>query len=210
MKKIIINYYGLIIVNLFIIYNIILKNLKIEGLLYKLFMINIIIINITILIKFKKNIKLKSLIIIIYFLTWFLFSKNALQLIFGISNIITLIIIGFSENNFIKILSVIIGLFLVTFSIPLFFIFILTYDTGINDIYNDTHYFCENNYEIYSYSAGAMDKFHYSIGKHYELINIDDIIYISYNERNEVSEKDYKNYLNNHKCKLVGDINESK
>lgn len=216
MRENIIDYYALIMMILFIIYNIILRNLKIGGLLYQIFMIVLIVLNITILIKFRKRIKLKGLIIVIYFFIWFLFSKNALQCLFGISNIITLIAIGFMESNFIKIISIPITLFFVVSSMPLLFIYLLTYGTGIseesgrNDIYDDMHYFCENNYEAYSYSAGAMDSFHYSIGKHYEFLNIDGIIFISYNERNEVSQEEYNNYLNTHKCKLVGDVNGSK
>lgn len=216
MKKIIIDYYALIMMILFIIYNIILKDLKIGGLLYQIFMIALIVLNIIILIKFRKRIKLKGLIIVVYFFIWFLFSKNALQCCFGITNIFTLIAIGFMESNFIKVISVLITLFFVVFSMPLLFVYLLAYGTGIskesgrNDIYDDMHYYCENNYEVYSYSAGAMDSFHYSIGKHYEFLDIDGIIFISYNERNEVSQEEYNNYLNTHKCKLVGDVNGSK
>ena len=67
MKKIIIDYYALIMMILFIIYNIILKDLKIGGLLYQIFMIALIVLNIIILIKFRKRIKLKGLIIVVYF-----------------------------------------------------------------------------------------------------------------------------------------------
>lgn len=216
MKKNIIDYYALIMMILFIIYNIIFKDLKIGGLLYQIFMVVLIVLNITILMKFRKRIKLKGLIIVIYFLIWFIFSKNALQCFFAISNMIILIAIGFMESNFIKVLSILIGLFFVVFSMPLFLAFLLTYGIGIseesgrNDIYDDMHFYCENNYEVYSYSAGAMDRFHYSVGKHYEFLDIDGIIYISYKERKEVSQEEYNNYLNTHKCKLVGDVNGSK
>lgn len=117
---------------------------------------------------------------------------------------------------FMRIFAIIIGLIVSIFFLPLFFIFLLCFGTsmseesGRNDIYEDMHYYCENNYEVYSYSAGAMDRFHYSIGKHYEFLDIDGIIYISYNERNEVSQEEYNNYLNTHKCKLVGNVNGSK
>lgn len=216
MKKKIIDYYALIMMILFIVYNLILKDLKIGGLLYQIFMFVLIILNLIILIKFRKRIKLKGLIIVIYFFIWMLLSKNALQCAFGISSMITLIIIGFLESNFIKVMSILITLFFAVFSMPLLFVYLLAFGTGIseesnrNDIYDDMHYFCDNNYEVYSYSAGAMDRFHYSIGKHYEFLDIDDIIYISYNERNEVSQEEYENYLNTHKCKLVGDVNGSK
>ena len=139
-----------------------------------------------------------------------------LPLIESLSNLFILIAIGFMESNFVKVISVLITLFFVVFSMPLLFVYLLRYGAGIgeesgrNDIYDDMHYYCENNYEVYSYSAGAMDRFHYSIGKYYEFLNIDGIIYISYNERNEVSQEEYSNYLYTHKCKLVGDVNESK
>ena len=216
MKRNIIDYYALIMMILFIIYNIILKNLKISGLLYQIFMIVLIFLNIIILIKFRKRIKLKGLIIVIYFFICLLFSKNALQCFFAISNMITLVAIGFMESNFIKVISILITIFFAVFSMPLLFVYLLAYctdiseESGRNDIYDDMHYFCENNYEVYSYSAGAMDSFHYSIGKHYEILDIDGIIYISYNERNEVSQEEYNNYLNTHKCKLVSDVNGSK
>ena len=80
----------------------------------------------------------------------------------------------------------------------------------INKIYEDTHYYCNKNYEIYSYSNSAGDIFHYSIGKHYDFLNINDIIHITYNEQNEVKKYDYDNYLKKHKCRLAGDINGSK
>ena len=74
MKKFLINYYALIILILFIVYNFILDKLIIMGLLYKTIMILIIIVNIIILIIFRKKIKYKN-ILIIYCLTS-LFTKN--------------------------------------------------------------------------------------------------------------------------------------
>ena len=50
----------------------------------------------------------------------------------------------------------------------------------------------------------------FSIGKYYDILDINGIIYISYNERSEVSQEEYNNYLNTHKCKLIGDVNGSK
>ena len=215
MKKNLINYYAIIMLGLYLIYNITLKSLKIGGLLYQIIMIIIIIVNAIILIVFRKDIRYKEVVCVIYFFTW-LFSKNIPQCFFNFSNIIVLIGIGLIDSMFMRIFAIIIGLIVSIFFLPLFFIFLLCFGTsmsdesGRNDIYEDMHYFCENNYEVYSYSAGAMDRFHYSIGKHYEFLDIDGIIYISYNERNEVSQEEYDNYLNTHKCKLVGDVNGSK
>lgn len=215
MKKYLIEYYAVIMLILFITYNLVLENLKIYGLLYQYFMTILIITNAITLIIFRKRVKYKSLVIIIYSLIW-LYSKNTLQCFYGFSNIIMLCIIGFMENYLIKIITVLLSIFVFIFFVPLFFIFLIAFGTNldkekeINDIYDDTHYYCDNNYEVYSYSTGAMDKFHYSIGKHYEILNIDGIINISYNERNENTHKEYETYLKSHNCKLVGDKNGAK
>ena len=214
MKKSIMNYYAIIMLVLYLIYNIGLNSLKIGGLLYQIIIIILIIVNTAILIIFRKDIKYKEAICIIYFFTW-LFSKNIPHCFFNFSNIIVLVSIGLIDSKFMRVFAIVIALIVSIFFLPLFFIFLLCFGTSINeesgrnDIYKDMHYYCENNYEVYSFSQGAMDKFHYSIGKHYEFLDIDDIIYISYNERNEVSQKEYDNYLKTHKCKLVGDISGS-
>jgi len=211
MKKILINYYALIIILLFLIYNLLLRNLVITGIMYHLFMITLIISNIILLFKLKKEIKCKSIAIIVFFIIW-IFSKDIYGVIFGLSSMITLISIGFIESNLIKIISIIITIIISIIALPLFYLFILVFalsgGSRDNQIYEDTHYYCSNNTEIYSYSAGAMDRFHYSMGKHYVILDFNDIIYISYNEqRNEVSQKEYSEYLKTHKCKLVGDVN---
>ena len=210
MRKKFIDYYSLTMLILFVLYNLFLVSLKIYGLLYQIFMYILIIVNAIILILFRKRIKYKTLIIIVYLLIWSL-SKNILQCFFAFSNIILLCMTGFMEKHSIRIISALIVVFGCMYFLPLFFSFLLTFGTdldeeqGMNDIYEDTHYYCENNYEVYSYSAGAIDKFHYSIGKHYEILKINGIINISYNERNEVSQDKYEKYLETHNCRLVGD-----
>ena len=47
------------------------------------------------------------------------------------------------------------------------------------------------NYEAYEYSLGAMDKTHYSVGKHYEIIDIKGLLYIRYSERNQTTYEEY-------------------
>jgi hypothetical protein len=215
MRKKFMDYYALVILVLFIVYNLVLESLKIYGLLYQVFMFLIIIVNAIILIVFRRKIKYKTLIIIVYVLIW-LFSKNTLQCFFAFSNIILLCVTGFMENHSIQIISILIVVFGCIFFLPLFFIFLMAFGTGLdeekgmNDIYDDMHYYCNNNYEVYSYSAGAMDSFHYSIDKHYEILNIGGIINVSYNERNEKTHNEYEAYLETHNCKLVGGKNGSK
>ena len=209
------NYYFFIMVLFFIMYNIIFESLKISGPLYKLFMILLIIINSIILFILNKKISLKKIILIIYIFT-IVKSKNQLQFFFALSNIIILCIIGFQESNLIKTISLFILIITLTYFLPLLFVFLLEFGTELdedvymNKIYEDTHYYCNKNYEIYSYSNSAGDVFHYSIGKHYDFLNINDIIHIMYSEQNEVKKYDYDNYLKKHKCRLVGDINGSK
>ncbi len=212
MKKTIINYYTVIMFILFILYNITLENLKIGGLLYQSIMIIVIILNSMVLLKFRQEIKGKGILIISYLLVW-LFSKNMLQCIFDFSNILILCIIGFRKSSFIKVISILIISFITVFFLPFYFIFLLLFGTsfkeevGRNDIYEDMHYYCENHYEIYSYSLGAMDDFHYSIGKYYEFLNLGDILDISYHERISKTEVEYKKFLKSHSCRLVGDNN---
>ena len=209
------DYYFFIMVLFFITYNIIFESLKISGSLYKLFMISLIIINSIILFILNKKISFKKIILIIYIFT-IVKSRNQLQFLFALSNIIILCIIGFQESNLIKIISIFILIITLTYFLPLLFVFLLEFGTELdedvymNKIYEDTHYYCNKNYEIYSYSNSAGDVFHYSIGKHYDFLNINDIIHITYNEQNEVKKYDYDNYLKKHKCRLVGGINESK
>ena len=209
------NYYILIILILFIVYNFILDELIIMGLLYKIIMILIIIINIIVLIIFKKEIKYKTLVIIIYWLIWII-GKDIFQCLFAFSNILILCIIDFMESKLIKIISILIIIYIYIFFLPIYFGLMLTFGINLdkdkyrNDIYPETHYYCNNNYEAYVYSAGAMDSFHYSIGKYYDILNYNDIINIVYRKRNEKTFEDYKHFIQNNNCKLVGDINESR
>ena len=215
MKKKLIDYYAIIMLALYLFYNIALNSLKIGGLLYQIFMIIIMIVMAIILSVFSRVMRYKEVDCVIYLITW-LFSKNIPQCFFNFSNIIVLVGIGLIDSMFMRVFAIIIGLIISIFFLPLFFVFLLCFGTsmseesGRSDIYEDMHYYCENNYEVYSYSAGAMDRFHYSIGKYYDILDINGIIYISYNERSEVSQEEYNNYLNTHKCKLIGDVNGSK
>ncbi len=216
MKKRLIRYYAVIVEILFIVYNLIFKNLIIGGRLYQIMMSLLIMINMPVIAIFHKEIKYKSAVCVIYSLIW-ISSKNVLQCYFNFSNIIILCIMGFRESKFMKMFSISISIVTTIFFLPLYFIFLLWIGTNINeesrrtDIYEDMHYYCENNDEVYTYSAGMMDKFHYSIGKYYEILNIDDIIWISYHERNEVSKNKYEEYLKTNYCQLKGgDSNGSK
>ena len=200
MKKSFINYYSIIILLFYVIYNCILSTIKIGGLLYQIFMITIIIANIIALLKFNKQIKFKKTCFIVFFIT-FVFGKNIFHLLFCLSSIITICILEYSSKSiFFKIISTIISiLFLI---ISLFFFLILgTKDRGIIGIDEYQHYICENHYEAYAFSTGASSNFHYYVGKYYEIIK-PELLYIRYSRYNSTSKEDYINTVKKYNGKL--------
>lgn len=206
MKKYLIKYYAILIIILFIMDNIVLGNLRASGVLYVGIMILITLLNILMLLKYRDNIKYKGLVILIALLV-LIFSKDIYHAIFCVSFIALLIIVGFLESNFIKVLAVLLSIFIFMFNFQLMFAFIIIFGIkkGGNGIYPSMHYYCENNYDVYAYSASAMDEFHYSIGKHYEILNINGIINLSYDIRNEKSQHEYEEFIRKHDCRLVGE-----
>ena len=205
MKNFLIKYYTRITLLSFIMYNVLLSCLKISGSLYQIFMGIVILINSFILIQFRKNIKYKGTICLIFFFMWF-FSKDILQCFLAFFTIGILCITGFTENTHMKVITICILTFNFLFFIPITFIFLIRFHFHAgHDIYEDTHYLCEENDEIYSFSQGAMDRFHYSIGKYYEVLHIDGMIDIIYRKRNETSRQKYEEYIKNHICHLVGE-----
>ena len=113
MKKNFINYYSIIILLFYVLYNCILSTIKIGGLLYQIFMITIIIVNIITLLKLNKQIKFKKTCFIVFFIT-FIFGKNIFQMLFCLSSIITIYILEYSSKGiFFKIISTIISILLI-------------------------------------------------------------------------------------------------
>ena len=204
MKKILINYYLVFVFVLFMVLNFMFYDFEVEGLLYTFLYDVLFILNIVFIVRNRKSIKFKVPVMAGYLLI-LIFCKDIYYVVFDIANVILLGIMGILENGLVRVFSAIILGLVLFFSSYMVFFLMLVYIVSGNDIYEDTHYYCNDNYEIYSYSGGAFDGFHYSIGKHYEFMNIDGIIEINYSDRNEVSEEKYNNFLKTHSCKLVGD-----
>lgn len=198
MKK----YYAVILLVLFLIYNL-FKSFVIEGLLYQIFMIGLIITNLVIILKYKDEISYKKTIGVIYFLAWF-FSKNIFQCYFAFSNVIIICVIESLRNKKSNVPLIVMEVLL--FLVPAIIVSHLFIGTKYNkdfmrnDISKDYYYLCEDNISSYRYSGSAKDSYHYSIGKYYEIARIDNLIYIAYDERNEVSQKEYKKYIAEHEC----------
>ena len=171
-------YYILLLFIHFITFNVLIENLFVSGILYILFLIILNIITIYIIIKYNKSLKFKAIIHLLFILYTLSF-KNIYYLILGLTVIILLTILNFKENIIIKTISIIAGTFIVLNIHIISFAAIMSYkiEKGEielpifqNEIYEDTHYYCDN-YEIYIYSAGAMDKFHYEVIEKNEIID---------------------------------------
>lgn len=201
MKKLLINYYLIFVFILFVIFNFTFYDFKVKGLLYTFLYDLLFILNIVIIVRNRKSIKFKVFVMAGYLLI-LIFCKDIYYISFDIVNAVLLGIMGILEKGLVRVFSAII-LGEVLFFSP--YIFLMLLFVSGNDIYEDTHYYCNDDYEIYSYSGGAFDGFHYIIGKHYEFINIDGIIEVNYSEKNEVSKEEYDVFLKDHNCKLVGD-----
>lgn len=202
--KLITNYI-IIITILFIISNILLRNLIISGFIYHIIMIVLTILNIRFLLKNKEKIKYKKIGILICSLIWII-SKNFYGIILVLSTLITLTVIEYSKSLIIKVLAYIIALIIsIVFILFLYLQIIVSslfsYD---DDAFDDSHYYCDNHYEAYVYSAGSIDSYHHSIGKHYDFIDLGVIIFISYKGDHEVSTEEYNKFIETHNCKRNG------
>ena len=204
-KEKVTTYYIIIITILFIINNILLRNLIISGFMYHIIMIALTVLNIRFLLKNQEKIECKKIGILICCLIWII-SKNFYGIILVLSTLITLIVIEYSKSLIIKVLAYIIALIVSIVFIPFLYLQIIvtsifSYD---DDAFEDSHYYCENHYEAYVYSAGAIDSYHHNIGKHYDFLDLGVIISVSYKGGHEVSTEEYNKFIETHNCKRNG------
>lgn len=200
--SIITKYYLLIIFIYFLTFSVFVKGLVVDGILYYIFMILLNIFNAYFIIKKNKYLKFKSGLYI-FFLLNIIFCKNIFYVILLLSTFVLLTVLNFKDNKVIKVLSVICSTTIILYIQVILFVILLTVFNG-NEIYKDSHYYCNNNYEIYYYSGGAMDSFHYSVVKRYKIIEFNNIIKIVYNKNIGNSLDEYNNVLENMECRLVG------
>ncbi len=207
MKKLI-KYYSLILTILLFLNNVVFTFISIKGILYQIIMYFFIIINIFMLLEYRDSIKYKKASLVMLFLL-IITAKNALNLYFILTFIFILLIIGFKESLFIKIVSICSIVFSVIFFLPTLFIFMFTFGESLdgtvleNQIYEEQHYLCSGNTEVFVASGGAFDMFHYYKGNFYKIVNIDDIININVRFSHETSEDKYEEEIKNNKCVLV-------
>lgn len=195
-------YYLLIVYIFFLTFNLFLTELVVDGILYYIFMILLNILNVYFIIKKNKYLKHKNSLYIFLLLS-IIFCKNIFYVILLLNTIILLTILNFKDNRVIQTLSLICStIIILNIQIVLFVIFLIVLNG--NEIYEDTHYYCNSNYEIYYYSGGAMDSFHYSVVKRYKIIEFNNIIKIVYNKNIGNSLDEYNKVLENMECKLVG------
>lgn len=195
-------YYLLIVYIFFLTFNLFLTKLVVDGIAYYIFMILLNIFNVYFIIKKNKYLKLKNSLYILLLLS-IIYCKNIFYVILLLNTIIFLTVLNFKDNKVIKVLSIICSTTIILYIQGILFVILLTVFNG-NEIYEDTHYYCNNNYEIYYYSGGAMDSFHYSVVKRYKIIEFNNIIKIVYNKNIGNSLEEYNKVLENMECKLVG------
>ena len=198
-------YYLLFILIYLLITNLLLKNLIVTGLLYYIYIILLGVITSFIIYKNNNDLKFKNILYPLFLIN-ILFSKNIFYTIISLIIILLITILNFMQSKTIKISLLILSIFIIITSPLIFIVLILPFDKSHN-IYEDTHYYC-NNYEIYMHSAGAMDSFYYSVTINYYLINLNNIIKIVYKENLGDTLEDYDYILNNFDCKLVVKENE--
>ena len=206
MKEKLINYYTILLITLLVFANIIFKSIKITGIIYNFIMILLIVLNVIFILKHKDKIKYKKVSLII-FIFLFITCKNVYYLIFVIINIVLLFVIILLKSSVKAVKVILLGCLAIVLTPLIYGIFFILYlsfsfEKESDDIYEDTHYYCENNYEVYIYSMGAMDGFHYNVGKYYVVIDFDNWLNITYRKRNETTKDKYDEFLNNHKCEL--------
>ena len=206
MKKKLINYYAVIMIVLYLIYNVTLRHFTISGLLYRGIMYLLIIANAIILVVFKKDIKYKKILCTIGCFTLTV-SRNMPQQLFIASNIAFLF---FTSSFKSKILG---GCGFIAILLLFHLTFFFSYDKYMAEsffrstIHSDKHYYCENNYEAFVHTNSAYDSYHFSIGIYRDILKIDNVIHIFYSRANGVSHEEYDEFLNTHNCRLVGSLN---
>lgn len=200
MKKIIPHYF-LFVLFFYFLFNFLLRGLRIEGFLYIISFIGIIIGNLFFIKKQANQLKWKN-ITLFAFLFLLLFSKNIYFLLLGLS---TILFIAVDKMKKPKPLELVIIVFsVIGFSIQYFGIIILVASFIKNaEIPLYEHYRCEKHKELYVSSAAAFDSYHYNLGTYFDIIDAGNILKITYQNRKEVSQEEYEEFLNTHTCHSV-------
>lgn len=154
-------------------------------------MILLFSINAFILIKENNNFILKSLMYPIFFLS-LIIVKNIEFAIIVFETLMLLTILNIKTNKAILVLFIFMDI-IVFFLAPIV-IFASLIPTREDLIYEETHFYCKE-YEIYSYSLGAMDEFHYYIGERFDF-RIGNLLEIEYTKKIGDSETKYYDTLN--------------
>lgn len=180
-------------------------NIVIQGLIFDLFLIALTILSIIVIIKYNDSLKYKRLILPLYVIFFIigdkLFLNNLLYTALMVIPIVFIIALNFHKDNFIE-MSGIIAITVTVILFPLLFFLHDLSPTDRNNIYEDTHYQC-GEYEIFSYSAGAMDSYHYAVVKKHKYIDFGNILEIWYDEYIGDTELEYEMILNSNVCYLI-------
>ena len=178
-----------------------------KGILYHLSMILLILVSIFIVCKFNNTLKFKN----IFYLTisfYELFLNNIYLSILLIILFFMIFILNYKNVIFKITFGFVIGVCIICFPITLLLCFFKMDSINgdgsrlRNMIYSDYHYKC-GKYEIFWYSGGAMDSFHYAVIEPNSVIKIGDLIDIGYDKQIGDTLEEYNKMLYNNNCKKV-------
>lgn len=208
MKKILTEYYAIFVFGIFLLCNIIFKDIHISGTIYEYFMYFIIGLNAIFLTSFRQKMKYCNFVIIAYivfYIILWMYSKNVFQFAFGLSNMLILIVISSFYNiksRTISFIILILGVLyfpIVTF-IAFGMILFISEKEPRRHIYPEMHYYCDDDIEVYAFSGGATDSYHYNLDHRFEFKITHDLNLI-FTYRKSLDGDTYSNYIYEHDCK---------
>lgn len=186
----------------FILLNIRLKNLVVSGIFYIIAIVVLHVMHLVLLVWKNETLKWKGGFYCL-FLFCIIFSKNIFHFIFLLNTIIVLSLLNLKRNRTMQVvLIVLISMILLNSHLIFFSLLFVTFNQ--DGIYEDTHYLCDEKYEIYIHSAGAMDSFHYTIIQKENLINLNNLLKIGYNKPIGNTLEQYNQTLKQYTCRRVG------
>ena len=207
MKNNILKNYSILLIILYLINNLLLKNIIICGPLYIIIMIVLIITNIIFVIKNKNKIKYKKNTSIILLFISFI-GKDILQADLTFTSFIVLAILQLKEKKeFDLVRKIALGMFIIFFYIIIHLIFVVKYIESItnNVMYNksDNHYYCENNIEILAYENPFKNKVYFATATIKKIIKVDNLITITYQKIEEKNDENLESYIEGYRCKTT-------
>lgn len=151
---------------------------------------------------FRKKIVCPAISLILFIL-FFLMAKSQSELSFAVTMVLGITIVFFKKA---QVVVTAVASFLFLFFSPLLFftlLIILPVLDGSDMIYPETHYYTDDGRELFVYSAGAMDGFHYCVGRGFEIIDLGQTLKFYYRDVQSVNKHEYEQVKGTANCTLA-------